>query len=114
VQFGGKKLLEELGGGEILSHHFIHFIYCNTTAESWSTENPATGIEDATGTKGIYYLGIIETELDSFHVIRIGYKGPKTYIEEQVPLPSTEIEVSYIAPRCRNQLHTIKTFKSDT
>lgn len=99
MQFGGKELLEEIAGGEMLSTHFIHFIYHNTTAESWETENPATGIEDVSGTKGIYYQGTIETETDSFHVIRIGYKGPKTYIEEPVPLPSTEMEVSYIANR---------------
>lgn len=98
LKLGGKDLLETDSIGELVSKHFIHFMY-NTCSKTWNSDSAATGIEDATGTKGIYYEGTIETQTDSFHVIRAGYKGPATYIEEQAPLSSTNVEASCTTAR---------------
>lgn len=74
LQLGGQKLLEEDDCGVKFSRHLIHFYY-NTCSAGWDADNAATGFEDQTGDCGIHYEGEIDTEADSFHVVRMGYRN---------------------------------------
>lgn len=69
------ELTEEIddGCGLITSGHYIDFYY-ETCSETWDADSAATGIEDYTGERGIYYDGTIQTTEDSFHVVRAGYR----------------------------------------
>jgi hypothetical protein len=85
LEFGGQELLE-VSGNEVVSRHFIHFLY-NTTSDGWNADNGATGFEDQTGTMGITYLA---ENLADGRVIRMGYKGPPTAVSEDGGLSPIE------------------------
>ncbi|MBN2378995.1 hypothetical protein JXM67_04250 [candidate division WOR-3 bacterium] len=77
LQMGGQELLMGEGGGLFYSGHLIHFMY-NFASAGWDADGAVTGIEDYFGEAGIFYQGVIDTEDDDLHVIRMGYQ--KTFI----------------------------------
>lgn len=91
LQLGGQELLIE-DCNIFFSSHFIHFLY--DSANDWMGENPATGIEDLSGDRGIFYPPNVVAD---GRVLRIGYRVvpdhdvaaieivvPKTFVEAGV------------------------------
>lgn len=88
LNIGGQDmLLENAEGFPLFSHHFIHFLYSDS--DEWYADNGETGIEDYTGSHGIYYMGTYMNGL----VTRMGYKKifrhdvGVSWVELDPPLP---------------------------
>ncbi len=70
LSMGGQdKLVSQGDCGIVFSYHFIHLIFATST-NGWNADNGKAGIENQSGTAGIWYSGTISDD----RVVRAGYK----------------------------------------